>query len=143
LPNGLSVNTATGAITGTLATGDAAIGPFTVTLLVGDGTSSAQTSFTWNVNGPVTITNPGDQSNNAGDSVSVQVQAANTGSGTLSYSATGLPSGLSINTSTGLISGTITAGGAFQPTVTATTVNGGTGTASGAWQSSGVDGTSR
>ena len=33
--------------------------------------------------------------------------------------ATGLPSGLSINSSTGVISGTITAGGFWQPTVTA------------------------
>lgn len=37
----------------------------------------------------------------------------------MSSSASGLPSGLSINSSTGVISGTITAGGSWQPMVTA------------------------
>ena len=48
-----------------------------------------------------------DQVNRVGDAVSLQVQA--TDFETLTYGATGLPAGLTINTATGLISGTITA----------------------------------
>ena len=69
--------------------------------------------FNWTVNSPITITDPGDQVNNPGDTVSLQVSATDTASGTLSYAATGLPTGLSINSSTGLISGTITASTGF------------------------------
>ncbi len=120
LPGGLSINSSTGAITGTVATGDAANGPYTVTLMVSDGTYSNRVSFEWNVICAVSLTAPADQTNNAGDSVSLQVVASDSISGTtLAFSATGLPSGLSINSSTGVISGTITAGGSSQPTVTA------------------------
>jgi uncharacterized repeat protein (TIGR01451 family) len=119
LPGGLSINAGTGAITGTVATGAAADGPYTVTLLAADGTYSATTSFTWTVNSPVTITTPDDQSNAQGDSPSLTLSASTTGSGTISYSAAGLPPGLTLNTSTGAITGTLTAGGSFQPTVTA------------------------
>src|SRR5262249_25378659 len=52
---------------------------------------------------------PGDQANNTGDSVSLQLQASDSVSGSLTYSASALPTGLSLNASTGLISGTISA----------------------------------
>ena len=116
LPGGLSVNASTGAISGTVSVGAAADGPYSVTLLAEDGTYFGETSFTWNVNSPVSITTPADQTNNAGDTVSLAINAS--GSGTLSYSATGLPAGLAINSSTGAITGTISDGGSFQPTVT-------------------------
>jgi hypothetical protein len=119
LPSGLSINAANGAIGGTVAIGDAANGPYTVTLLAEDGTYSAQTSFTWNINNQITLTQPDDQTNNEGDTVSgLAVLATNSGSGTLSYAAAGLPNGLSINASTGVISGTISYAGSWQPTVT-------------------------
>ena len=57
----------------------------------------------------VTVTNPGPQSSTVGTAVSLQIQATDSASGqTLTYSATGLPAGLSISSS-GLISGTPTA----------------------------------
>ena len=69
-----------------------------------DGTYSSTQSFNWNVNGPITITTPTDQTNNEGDSVSLAISATDTTSGaTLSYAAAGLPAGLSINASTGAI----------------------------------------
>jgi hypothetical protein len=63
------------------------------------------------------VTNPGTQNNEEGDQVSLQIVATDDGS-TLTYEATNLPLGLSIDAQTGLISGTIlsgdTSGGAFQ-----------------------------
>ena len=42
--------------------------------------------------------------------MSLQITASNLDSGAMTYSATGLPTGLSINASTGLISGTVATG---------------------------------
>ena len=53
------------------------------------------------------ITNPGDQTNDENDTVSLQIAATDADGDPLSYSATNLPAGLSINPNTGLISGTI------------------------------------
>jgi endo-1,4-beta-xylanase len=81
----------------------------------------------------VTVTNPGSQSGTVGTAVSVQVHATDSTAGqTLTYSATGLPAGLSINSS-GLISGTPTTAGTSTVMVTATDGSGATGTASFAW----------
>ena len=55
-------------------------------------------------------TNPGTYNSAVGESASLQIQASGLPSGdTWFYSATGLPSGLSINTSSGLISGKLSA----------------------------------
>ena len=54
----------------------------------------------------VTVTNPGSQTSTVGTAVSLQITATDSASGqTLTYSATGLPAGLSISSSSGLISG--------------------------------------
>ncbi|MCQ8768795.1 M4 family metallopeptidase [Streptomyces telluris] len=66
----------------------------------------------------VSITAPGDQTSIVNTAVSLQIKATSSNSGALSYSATGLPAGLSINASTGLISGTPTATGTSNVTVT-------------------------
>ena len=118
LPAGLGINASTGAITGTVSTGDAAISPFSVKVFAADNTYSAQTDFTWNVTSPVTITNPGGQSNSTGSSISLPVGA--TGSGSLTFSATSLPTGLTINSTTGMITGTATAAGSFSSSVSVT-----------------------
>jgi hypothetical protein len=82
----------------------------------------------------VTVTNPGSQTSTAGTVTSLQVNASDSASGqTLTYSATGLPAGLSINPSTGLISGTPTTAGTSNVTVTATDGTGTSGTASFSW----------
>ncbi|MGH3577804.1 MAG: putative Ig domain-containing protein, partial [Mycobacterium sp.] len=134
LPPGLSINTGTGAISGTVAKGAAAGGPYSVTVIAGDGTYSAEATFNWTITSPVTITTPADQSSTEGAAVSLTVSAG--GSGTLAYSAVGLPPGLSINAGTGAITGTVATGdsgtGTFTPTIY---VNNGTysGTASFSW----------
>jgi len=83
----------------------------------------------------VTVTNPGNQSTRRSTSVSLQMSATDSQSGqTFIWSATGLPTGLSINASTGLISGT-TARRArtFNVSVTATDTTGAQGSASFTW----------
>ncbi len=56
----------------------------------------------------VTVINPGAQSGPVGGSVSLPIQASDATGAALSYSATGLPAGLSIDPTTGVISGTTT-----------------------------------
>ncbi|MEU1289328.1 putative Ig domain-containing protein [Kitasatospora sp. NPDC005856] len=85
----------------------------------------------------VTVTNPGNQSGTVGTAASLQINATDSATGqTLSYSATGLPAGLSINSSTGLISGTPTAAGTSSVTVTATDTTGAAGNTTFAWTES-------
>jgi hypothetical protein len=81
----------------------------------------------------VTVTNPGSQTATVGTAVSKQISATDSGSGqTLTYSATGLPAGLSISSS-GLITGTPTTAGSSTTTVNAKDGTGATGSASFTW----------
>jgi hypothetical protein len=86
----------------------------------------------------VTVTNPGTQTATVGTAVTaLQIQAADSASGqTLSYSASGLPSGLSISSS-GRITGTPTAAGTYTVTVTASDTTSAKGTASFTWNVTG------
>jgi len=89
----------------------------------------------------VTVTNPGTQSGTVGTATSLQIHATDSASGqTLSYAATGLPTGLSINASSGLISGTPTAASNSTVTVTVRDTTGASGTASFAWNITGAGG---
>jgi hypothetical protein len=82
----------------------------------------------------VTVTNPGTQTSTVGTAASLQVAASDSASGqTLTYTASGLPAGLSINSTSGLITGTPTTAGTSTVTVTATDTTGATGTASFTW----------
>jgi hypothetical protein len=132
LPTGLSISSSTGVISGTASKA----GAYTVTLTGTDSTGpSGSATFTWTVGSAaantVTVTNPGSQSGSVGTAVSLQLSASDSASGqTLTYSATGLPAGLSIGSTTGLISGTPTAAASDDVTVTATDTTGASGSAS-------------
>jgi hypothetical protein len=117
LPPGLSLNSATGAITGTPTT----TGNGKVTLVVTDKFGKADTEvFKWTVIPRPTISNPvATRSNALNDVVSVAAAAAG-GTGAYTWTAANLPSGLSINPTTGVIGGTATGGTRFLPTVTVT-----------------------
>jgi hypothetical protein len=134
LPLGLSISSTTGAITGkpTMA------GSYTTTVTVNDGSGASSVNFDWTIGTGtgtgVTVTNPGNQTGTVGTPVSLQIKATDSTAGqTLTYGATGLPAGLSINSSTGLISGTPTTAGTSSVTVTATDTTGASGSASFTW----------
>ncbi|MCS0604799.1 M4 family metallopeptidase [Streptomyces sp. LP11] len=113
------------------------------TQYAGVGNAFAGIAVGGHINPPssgVTVTNPGSQSATVGTAVSLQIQASSTNSGSLTYSATGLPAGLSINSSTGLITGTPTTAGSSSTTVTVTDSTGATGTATFTWTVSGGGG---
>jgi hypothetical protein len=130
LPTGLSINSSTGLISGTIGTAAHGSSPYTVTVTATDGTNSASQTFMWTVTPRVALVNPGAISNAAGDVVSLQIQASTVG-GTLSYTASGLPSGLSISSSSGLISGTMSSSAASAtPYAVTVTANDGTSTSS-------------
>jgi len=81
----------------------------------------------------VTVTSPGNQAGTVGTAVSLQIHATDSASGqTLTYTASGLPAGLTISSS-GLISGTPTTAGTSSVTVTATDTTGAKGSASFTW----------
>jgi YVTN family beta-propeller protein len=65
------------------------------------------------------ITNPGSQTNTVGSAVNLALSASDPNGDALSYSATGLPNGLSMNATTGHITGTVTTQGNFNVVVAA------------------------
>jgi Putative Ig domain len=103
----------------------------------GSGTCEASHAIVTNGGGTgnaVTVTSPGSQTGTVGTAVSLQIHASDSASGqTLTYSATGLPAGLSISSATGLISGTPTTAATSSVTVTATDTTGAHGSASFSW----------
>ena|GEM_PF-767400 len=123
LPPGLSIDPATGAIKGT----PTADGTFTVAVTATGATSgSAAANYTIVIalaSSPVSLT-PADGSTLAagvvGEAYSNGSISASGGVGSITYSATGLPSGLIIDGASGAITGTPTADGAFTVNVTAT-----------------------
>ncbi|HEX4089262.1 MAG TPA: glycoside hydrolase family 3 C-terminal domain-containing protein, partial [Trebonia sp.] len=135
LPAGLSISVG-GVISGT----PTAAGTSTVTVTAKDGNGAfASQSFVWTVSpgtnaNTVTVTTPANQTSTVGAAASLQIGASDSASGqTLTYTASGLPAGLSINASSGLISGTPTTAGTSSVTVTATDTTGATGSASFTW----------
>jgi hypothetical protein len=112
-----------------------------VTITAKDSTgATGSTSFTWTVNGAggggggtVTVTNPGTQYWFTGYRVSaLSIKATDSKSLGLTFTATGLPAGLSIS-SAGTVTGTPTTGGTSTVKVTATDSGGGAGSTTFSW----------
>jgi len=111
-------------------------GPFDLTL--GTGSFAVESlwsnaSFSGGANGcvetgaikdSVSITSPGSLSSPAGISVNQPIQGRSAAGNPLTWSASGLPMGLTISTSTGTVTGTPTIVAAYLPTISATDVTG-------------------
>ena len=118
LPSGLSINSSTGQITGTVS---AAASVYSVTVEVTDGSLTDNETFNWTVvqpNRAPVLGAIGDQANDEGDAVNLSTGATDADGDSLTYSAVGLPTGLSINSSTGQITGTASVSGSYSVTVT-------------------------
>jgi concanavalin A-like lectin/glucanase superfamily protein/chitobiase/beta-hexosaminidase-like protein/putative Ig domain-containing protein len=108
LPAGVSIDAATGLVSGMPIWTGAAISQVTVTAT--DGALSDSQSFTWTierVNQPPMLASPGNQSSVEGSSISLSLSASDPDGDGLTFSATGLPPAMVLDSVTGLISGTL------------------------------------
>lgn len=120
LPAGLSVNATNGNISGIPAV-SATPGSYPITLTATNASGFDSKTLTLTLQAPVpVIQSPAAAAGVAGTSFTYTAQATNA----TSYSATGLPAGLSVNTATGAITGTTTLVGTFAVNLTATNSTG-------------------
>jgi hypothetical protein len=110
LPAGLTLNTSTGAITGT----PTASGSFTLQVKDANGVAAA-VACPFTIASALTMTCPAVTTGQVGVAFSSGAPAINGGIGpfTFSIASGSLPAGLTLNTTTGAITGTPTASGAF------------------------------
>ncbi|UHQ25056.1 putative Ig domain-containing protein [Lysobacter sp. 5GHs7-4] len=126
LPAGVSLNTTSGALTGT----PTAAGTFNFTVRATDANNFSGTrAYSLVVAPPVIVIAPTTLPNGAVAAAYSQTVSASGGIAPYTYAVTAgaLPAGLSLNTTTGALTGTPTAGGTFNFTVTATGSSTGTG----------------
>ena len=125
LPPGLSISSS-GLISGT----PTAAGSYAVSVKPSAGPAL---SFTWDVTGTITVSPVASQTTSIGNPATLTVKATDTNSGaTVKFTASGLPTGLSIGSS-GLITGWLAAAGTYSVKVTATDGLGATASASFTW----------
>ncbi len=138
LPSGLTINSASGVISGTVSPSAAATN--SVSVSVSDGSLIASANFVWNTTAPPTnaapvVYDPGTQTSIRGSIVTLQPMATDSDGDGLTWSAAQLPAGLSMNAATGFISGTIltTAATSYGTTLTVRDPGGLTGSVSFTW----------
>ncbi|MDB6072175.1 MAG: hypothetical protein JWL81_3346, partial [Verrucomicrobiales bacterium] len=138
LPPGLSINATTGLISGTVSL--ASLASHTVTLTVSDGSLSATGSFLWTTTAPPTnrapvLNNPGTQTAIRGSIVSLRPLASDPDNDALTWTAAGLPPGLTLTASSGQIAGILssTAAAAYTVQLTVTDPGGLTAGATFTW----------
>jgi uncharacterized protein (TIGR03437 family) len=130
LPPGMTINIATGVISGTPTSASGS--PYSVTVTVTDGTGrTASMTYSLTVGTGVTITGPASLpvATLGAPYTSTTITAAG-GSGVYTWSATGLPAGLSIGPTTGTITGTPTGTTSGPATVVVTVTDSNSNTAS-------------
>jgi outer membrane autotransporter protein len=126
LPAGMSLNTSTGALTGT----PTAAGTFNFTVTATDANNfTGSNAYTLVVAPPVIVIAPAALTGGTVGAAYSETFIASGGIASYSYAITAgaLPAGVTLNGSNGVISGTPTAGGTFNFTVTATSSSTGTG----------------
>ena len=120
LPNGLSVNTTTGLISGT----PAQTGSFSMQVLARNAGGTGSRTVNLTIAAPVipvpVISSATAASVDAGNLLNYRIQAA----GAVSFGAQNLPSGLTVDATTGVITGRVTLARSYQITLTATNPTG-------------------
>ena len=118
LPAGLQIDADTGLIAGT----PTAVGLFPVSVTASDGVDQGQVEFDWEItaveNSAPQITNPGDQVSALGEVIDLGIGASDAQGDALSFSATGLPPGLAMDSASGRITGAPSALGQFVTEIT-------------------------
>jgi len=131
-PSNLTINSATGVISGTPDNDDVSTHTITVTRTDAGGTTASDTFdlTVTNTNDAPTLTSSliADDTTDTSTAVNITVTTAFTDmdGDSLTYSMSGAPAGLAIDASTGVISGTASVAGTHTITVTADDSNGGT-----------------
>jgi hypothetical protein len=129
LPTGITLNSATGVLSGTTSQ----VGTFPITVTATDQNGCTGTGATYNLTvgcQTVTVTNPGVNTGTV-DAAFSQTFTVTGILGTVTWSETGaLPAGITLNSASGVLSGTPTVPGSFPITVKATDTNGCFGTSS-------------
>lgn len=119
LPPGLALDPDTGVISGTISYDASPGSPFSVTISVSDDATPPgvdSDTFTWTIvntnRAPVFTSAPADLAALEGASVSTGVAAYDPDDDPFSFTAAGLPAGLTFDDATGIVSGTLAAGSA-------------------------------
>jgi hypothetical protein len=128
LAPGLTVNSVTGLVSGTLATVGVYAGTLFATNAAGTGSLPFEVTVASPPIQPPVLTGTFRASGIQGGSFAYQINATNYPT---VYGASGLPPGLSVNATTGLVTGTLLSAGVFTGTITASNA---VGTASGSLQ---------
>ncbi|MEV0096900.1 putative Ig domain-containing protein [Streptomyces sp. NPDC050738] len=120
LPSGLTIDSASGTVSGTTTTGGANSVTVTATDAAG---KTGSTTFAWTVGdsggGTLSLANPGGQTVYTGRPFTLALKATG-GTGARTFTATGLPAGLSVDRTTGVIAGTPTTWGLANSRITVT-----------------------
>ena len=125
---GLTINAATGVISGTPTTA----GNYTTKVTATD-TAGITGTVSFSFATGVIVTYPSSRGSNTGTPIAPLAIKAAGGTGTYTWTATGLPPGLTIDTTTGVITGTPTTAGAYTGQVTATDAAGTSGATGFTW----------
>ncbi len=133
LPAGLSIDPATGLISGVVDANAAAGSPYQVTISVSDGDATLSVTFSWTVtpsNQAPVVQVPSTQITTEGDAILFRISADDPDGDSLQYSARNLPADLMIDAHTGEVSGQIVVPAADESpyTVTVTVSDGATDT---------------
>ena len=107
MPPGISINSATGAFSGTPTNETSS---YSISVTVTDDSGSVTTNFSWQSQAGILFAYLPSRTSQVNEPINLPVSVQNAYGTTLTFSATNLPAGLSINPQTGLISGTIAEG---------------------------------